>query len=184
MSQVPSGVYPSVRLKTAEVITHFPAVTRVYGFAAYPSDHRNHKCVDFMTYADTALGNRVAAYLRDNARRLGVAGIIFNRRVAGFPIAGSSPYRGPSGLWRPYTGTNDPHTNHVHVEFHSTAYVQPPGANMASAQDIADAVFEADVIENVFTGNPDNKSVTLETALVYLMREVKALRAEVRALKK
>lgn len=93
-------------------------VTRVYGFNSTP-DHNNRRCVDLMTYGNKAMADWLVDFLKDNDDALGVEGIIFNRRVMGFPENGPA-YRGPSASWRSYGGQN-PHTDHVHVQFNTKA---------------------------------------------------------------
>lgn len=137
-SLVPAGVIPAVKAKCAEVVGAFPGITHVYGFAPWP-DHNNRRCIDFMVYnsekpasanlsraEQVKLGDAVVAYLLANRKRLDVNGIIWNRRVIDGDI-GDGAYRGPEAVSRPYSG-NDPHTDHVHVEFGSAVYVPPAGA--------------------------------------------------------
>lgn len=128
LSKVPSSVEPNVKKICAEIVRKFSAITHVWGFSSAPtSDHRNHRCVDYMVFNEKAstnlnrkeqkqLGDAIAEYHRKNAKRLGVNGIIWDRKVMGFPHVDNPPYRGPYGEWRPYFG-NDPHYDHVHVEY-------------------------------------------------------------------
>lgn len=127
-SKIPAGVLPAVKAKCAEVVSRTGVVTHVWGYNTIP-DHNNRRCIDFMV-ANLTDGDKVANYLRANAARLGVVGIIWNRRVMGFPENGDA-YRGPSGQWRPYSGPS-PHTDHNHVEFNASAYVAPSGDALAS----------------------------------------------------
>lgn len=118
-------------------------VIRIYGYNSTP-DHNNLKCVDFMgtdgkSPVDHAMMNWVADYCKRNADILGVAGIIWNRRVMGFPENDGAYYRGPRGQWRTYTGPN-PHVDHVHVQFDrspikgKTSTPATPSAPAASAK--------------------------------------------------
>lgn len=93
-------------------------VIRVYGWASTP-DHNNGCCIDFMHYGNAAIRDFLINYLIENNKSLGVAGIIADRRVMGFP-SNDTMYRGPEGVWRNYTGPN-PHTDHVHVQFNKAA---------------------------------------------------------------
>jgi hypothetical protein len=98
-------------------------VVRVYGYNTTP-DHNNKQCIDFMITdgkkaPDTRIADWLVKYLIKNAKVLGVEGIIYNRRVMGFPSNGTM-YRGPEGSWRPYSGPS-PHTDHVHVQFNTNA---------------------------------------------------------------
>lgn len=105
-------------------------VTRAYGYNSTP-DHNNRRCVDLMTYSDASMAAWLIDYLKNNNRALGVEGIIFNRRVMGFPANGPA-YRGPSGGWRPYSGPN-PHTDHVHVQFNANPIGKLSGVAGGSA---------------------------------------------------
>lgn len=85
----------------------------VYGFASGDGlygyrDHPLGLALDFMT-SDKATGDALASYARSNAGRLGVHYVIWYRRIWNID-------RDSEG-WRPYSGTSNPHTNHVHVSF-------------------------------------------------------------------
>lgn len=119
-------------------------VTRVYGFNASPaSDHRYQQCIDFMHYGNTAMRDWLVRYLVKNAGALGVMGIISNKQRVGFPENERNAadrevfWSGPSGQWRRYGG-DDPHTDHVHVQFNTNriggglvAPADSGGANVA-----------------------------------------------------
>lgn len=107
-------------------------VTRVYGYNTTP-DHNNLRCIDFMHYLDTSMRDWLVMFLRTNAKRLGVVGIISNHLVMGFPSNGAG-YRGPEGEWRPYTGP-DGHTDHLHVEFNSASPIMRPTPGPKPAAD-------------------------------------------------
>lgn len=72
-----------------------------------------------MHYDDMKMGNWLADYLKKHKAELGVAGIIHNHQIMGFPSQGDH-YKGPEGKWRSYSGPS-PHTDHVHVEFNSNS---------------------------------------------------------------
>jgi hypothetical protein len=57
----------------------------------------------------TTTGTPLAEYARENANTLGVSYIVWNRQIW-------SKKRAAEG-WRPYTGTSNPHTDHVHISF-------------------------------------------------------------------
>lgn len=75
-------------------------------------DHPLGLALDLMTTSGDSLAN----YARENAQRLGVNYVIWNRKIW-------SPARDREG-WRPYTLSN-PHTDHVHISFVDRA---PTGA--------------------------------------------------------
>jgi hypothetical protein len=76
-----------------------------------PSEHPKGRALDFMTTTGTPL----AEYARENANTLGVSYIVWNRQIW-------SKKRAAEG-WRPYTGTSNPHTDHVHISFDEKAPV-------------------------------------------------------------
>lgn len=68
-------------------------------------DHPRGLALDFMTTTGDALANYAVA----NQARLKVSYVIWNRRIW-------NQARRSEG-WRKYTGTSNPHTDHVHVSF-------------------------------------------------------------------
>ena len=68
-------------------------------------DHPSGHALDFMITSQ-AQGDQVAADVIANAQALGVSYLIWNHRTW-------SPQQG----WQPYTSTDNPHTDHVHVTF-------------------------------------------------------------------
>ena len=82
-------------------------ITTVYGWRAsdpFP-DHPSGHAADFMTSGAT--GDALAAYAIANASRLGVKYIIWNRKT----------WNSTRRTWVPYTSTDNPHTDHVHITF-------------------------------------------------------------------
>lgn len=75
-------------------------------------DHPLGLALDFMTRA----GQPLADFAVSNAQRLGVTYVIWNRRIWN-----------PTQGWKPYTGTSNPHTDHVHVSFRDT----PPDGSVS-----------------------------------------------------
>ena len=89
-------------------------VKTIYGWRAHDTfpDHPSGHALDFMITSKSQ-GQAIADFLQANAAQLGVKYIIWNRQVweaSGKPVAG----------WHPYTSTNNPHTDHVHVTFNDT----------------------------------------------------------------
>lgn len=80
-------------------------------------DHPNGLALDFMTNQGTGL----AEYLRSNAKRYGVTYVVWNRHIW-------SQARASEG-WRPYTGSSNPHTDHVHASFQTSPPVGGTFAN-------------------------------------------------------
>ena len=171
-------IKPNAEACCREILRTFTWIYQIYTYQTTP-DHNNCRCIDYMMYANKALGDTIAPYHIKNADRLGVVRIIWNRGHWRRESAGAGK---PARTWTRYTGDN-PHTDHVHVEYNSKTYEAPPPPPKQE-DDLPEPkdVWNWDGIENVFTGNPQNKNVTPETALIYLMKEVKALRAEVAAL--
>ena len=112
------GLLSNVRPKVDHVLAHFPAtvITHVWTSGSTP-DHNNLRCCDFMVPTIDA-GNSVENYLRANSSKLGIMGIIWNRRVTGWPSNGTH-YSGPEGVKRVYNGAS-PHRDHLHVEFNNS----------------------------------------------------------------
>lgn len=111
VSRTPAGT----QKRAAEVQSRFPAVKVIWGDGG--GEHATGLALDFMVGGDHALGEKIATYLWDNRIRLGVDWIIWNRRIR-------NPKKN-GGAWRTYTGDN-PHTDHPHVKFSTTAYTAPP----------------------------------------------------------
>lgn len=110
------GLKPVVRPKVDDVLTYFDTNTITHGWGPNTvPDHNNLRCYDFMV-PNIAAGNRVASYLIQNLDRLGINGIIWNRKVF---RNGGTYTGGPKGQWGIY-GQPNPHTDHLHVEFNST----------------------------------------------------------------
>jgi hypothetical protein len=134
-SLIANNVKSSVSAISKEVVSLFPGIYAVWGYASFP-DHNNKRCIDYsivnpkLTRAEQVeLGNAIARYHIENAKQFGVHGIIWNRRVMGFPHVTNPPYRGPYGEWRDYYGPK-PHTDHVHVEYDGNGKANPERVSM------------------------------------------------------
>lgn len=82
-------------------------ITTIGGWRAtdpFP-DHPSGHALDFMV-SDRARGDALANDAIANASQLGVKYIIWQRQAW-------NPQKG----WHPYTSTNNPHTDHVHITF-------------------------------------------------------------------
>jgi peptidoglycan hydrolase-like protein with peptidoglycan-binding domain len=118
LSKVPEGVQPAVKQKAAEIVAQFDAdIRNVWGYASFP-DHSNRRCVDYMILSEAG-GDRIAQYHIDNAKRLNVNWVIWNRRIYRY----QNTNRGHG--WAAYTGPKS-HTDHVHVEYAEGSYTPPP----------------------------------------------------------
>lgn len=107
------GVKAHVAAVSHHVAQRFDLPLRlVLGVGARPqnptSDHPTGRATDFLVYNDRALGNRIAAYLIQNADRFAISYVIFYDRIW-FPGSG----------WSSYSGYN-PHRDHVHASFRSS----------------------------------------------------------------
>jgi hypothetical protein len=95
--------------KGANLLGHMFGVGTIGGVRADAlPDHPSGLAIDLMT-SDLAQGQRIADYAKAHATQLGVAYIIWNRHIW-------SVQRDREG-WRAYTGTSNPHTDHVHITF-------------------------------------------------------------------
>jgi len=90
-------------------------IKTVYGWAPGQWDHPKGLALDFMINnikdGKTA-GDALSKYVEANHARLGVTYIIWYRKTIDF--------RNNNG-WHNYTGTSNPHTDHVHVSFATKA---------------------------------------------------------------
>lgn len=82
-------------------------------------DHPSGWALDYMVYTDRAKGDAVAQYHIDNAATLGVKYLIWNHRAW-------NPQQG----WHPYTSTDNPHTDHVHVTYQDSGGTIPAATNL------------------------------------------------------
>lgn len=83
------------------------AMTYQPAAGSVPSDHPS-RAVDFMV-SNKSEGDTIAAYARDNHELWNLSYIIWNRKI----ISNKDGWK----AWRPYTGTDNPHTDHVHVSW-------------------------------------------------------------------
>lgn len=162
------GLNPLVRPKVDEVLERFTTdqITHVWGPGTTP-DHNNLRCADFMI-GSTKAGDQVAQWLIDNATRLGVQGIIWNRRVWRNARAGGQYTRTPQHKWSPYTGAS-PHTDHVHAQFAATRATAPAPSKPspdASTADLARAVIAGEF------GNGDARRKALGDRYAAVQAEV------------
>lgn len=115
-------------------------------------DHPSGHAIDLMTTTGTAL----AEYARANAKRLGIKYIVWNRQVW-------SQARAAEG-WRPYTGTTNPHTDHVHITFDDVAPVGGAVVNTVGnlGSNVLGGLFNLDELMGKIRGT----SITLVGALL------------------
>lgn len=108
-SGIESGLTSSaVRLYRA-VCAAFPALT-TYGGYAPRGEHAGGQAIDFMTYADTALGQAVASWVQAHAAELDIYDVIWQQRIW-------TPVRASEG-WRYMPDRGSPtanHDDHVHI---------------------------------------------------------------------
>lgn len=111
MAYALGAVKPWVRAAAEEIGPKF-GVTTIYGWAPGRYDHPKGLALDFMVYRNKARGDAIASYTQANASRLAVTYIIWYHKVWSVEQASEG--------WRPYSGTPNPHTDHVHVSFTTT----------------------------------------------------------------
>jgi hypothetical protein len=124
---------------------------RNYDANGYP-DHPTGHAIDLMT----TTGDALAEYAREHAKRLGIKYIVWNRRVW-------SQAKADQG-WRPYTGTSNPHTDHVHITFNPAAPVGGAITGVASnvGTNALTGLFNIDELMGKIRGT----SITLVAALL------------------
>ena len=140
-----NGLTPDARIVASCTVQKF-GITNVLGVgeraANSASDHPAGRAVDVMiaNYASAqgrAQGDKVAEWVRANARAMGVNYIIWNARIWSVQRAqeGWRAYTHPSGA----TDDNSAHRNHVHVSVYGNAAVVPVSTG-SWVQPIAGAV--------------------------------------------
>lgn len=103
------SINDNARAICAEIVAKFPGIPNVWGYAT-TADHNTKRCVDYMA-PTKAIGDAVAQYHIDNAKRLGLNFLVWRGR-AWRPVANS---HGPKG-WGPYYAPTT-HFDHVHGEY-------------------------------------------------------------------
>ncbi len=101
------GVQPHVAQAGHYIQANF-GVQDVYGYRSGPGDHGKGLALDFMTYSDVALGDRIVSHLEEYWAHYGINYIIWQQR-----------YNDGSG-WVMMEDRGDPtqnHRDHVHVSF-------------------------------------------------------------------
>jgi hypothetical protein len=77
-------------------------------------DHPGGYAADYMIRGDRSKGDALVAFSVANAKSLGVDYMIWYGRVWDVD---KDPIGLPHAQWRRYTGTSNPHTDHVHVTY-------------------------------------------------------------------
>lgn len=117
---ISSKIKPNARQCTLEILAKFSMLKQIWTYASFP-DHNNGQCTDFMTigingYSSKTLGDAIASYCIENAVRMRIDWLVWNRRIW------RRVDRGRGKGWDVYTGPK-PHTDHVHVQFGLGEYV-------------------------------------------------------------
>lgn len=123
-------VKSSTKSKGTEVLTWLYKTqgnytTHVWGYdpnAGNPEHHSGY-ALDFMTFTNKAMGDKIAAFLWANRARLGVKHIIWQQHIKSTQVQ--------PGVNRPMPDRGSPtanHRDHVHVTFLPTAYKAPSAA--------------------------------------------------------
>lgn len=116
-------VQPHVRAAAKEIADTF-GITNIGGFATAghipDSDHYKGLAIDVMTVTQ---GQQVASWVVQNASRLSVTYLIWNRKIY--------DTRDSKG-WVDYHGSS-PHTDHVHISFYPTPHADAAGTATAAS---------------------------------------------------
>lgn len=76
------GLTPNSRYLLAEATKNFPEIRTIYGVRSDPiPDHPSGRALDFMTYTNKDVGNRLAAWAQANATELNIDYIIWDQRI-------------------------------------------------------------------------------------------------------
>lgn len=147
---------PNVKPRVREIgnaVGNMFNVVNIGGWRPYDSisqDHPNGIALDYMVYSDKAKGDAIAKYHVDNAASLGIKYIIWYRKSW-------NPSR---GTWADYSGSSNPHTDHVHVSYLESASGSIPGAtNLGLKNPVDDIISKLPVLKEVekmatFLNNP------------------------------
>lgn len=113
-SAVENGLVPTAVGVYRAVCAQFPAVTTYGGYRDDGSEHSDGTSVDIMVYSDSSLGDRIASWLRANARTLHVREVIWSQHI--WTVERSSEgWR----LMEDRGSTTANHYDHVHVRVYS-----------------------------------------------------------------
>lgn len=108
-ASVENGLVPGAIRAWEAVCNAFPQVSTFGGLANRPEHDTGH-AVDAMVYADSALGDRIAAFLQAHAAELDLYDIIWQQHIW-------TPVRASEG-WRLMPDRGSPTANHMdHVHF-------------------------------------------------------------------
>lgn len=102
------NVKPHVKAAGEIIANRFNIDSLLGWYASTWGEHPKGLAIDF--FAGKSTGDQLASYAKANAGQLNVMYIIWWRKIW-------SVQRASEG-WRPYTGTANPHTDHVHVSFY------------------------------------------------------------------
>ena len=118
---IAKNLTPETLRLLAVIRQKFPEVKDIGGWrpgsASGAPDHPNGQALDIMTYTDSALGDRIAKFLMDNAAELNVDYQILKQRIWN-PPGGQNGGSDAPGAWRLMKDRGDPtqnHMDHVHV---------------------------------------------------------------------
>lgn len=116
------GMKPNAAAVTKQLGEQF-GIRTIYGFnAASVPEHSSGTAADFMIDNlgpnGKAIGDALANHVVANAATYRPKNVIWNRRIW-------SAARASEG-WRPYSGTPNPHTDHVHIWFSEEGTVGMP----------------------------------------------------------
>jgi hypothetical protein len=80
-SSVEQGLTPDAVRVYRAVCAQFPEVTDYLGLRSGGGAHSEGRAVDIMVYSNSALGDAIAAWVRENHKALGVSEIIWAQRI-------------------------------------------------------------------------------------------------------
>ena len=123
------AIKASVLDKGTEILTwlhkeHDNYTTHVWGYDpnVRNTEHHSGYALDIMTFTNKVMGDKIYAYLMDNAARLGLQHVLWQQTITSTIVQpGVRRQMGDRG-----NGTNN-HMDHLHVLFLPTAYRAPSG---------------------------------------------------------
>jgi hypothetical protein len=119
-------------------------------------DHPGGYAADFMIHGDKAKGDALVAFSVANAKAIGLDYMIWYGRVWDID---KDPIGLPHSQWRRYTGTSNPHTDHVHQTYKRGVTPMLDGIS-SGVQNVAGKLFDVDAFMHQVHGT----SVTLLAA--------------------
>lgn len=120
-------------------------------------DHPGGYAADYMIHGDRSKGDALANWSTIHAKEIGLDYQIWYGRVWDVD---KDPIGLPHSQWRPYTGTSNPHTDHVHQTYRKNAVANMVDGLGSGVQNLTGGLFDLDA----FMSKARGTSITLLAA--------------------